>query len=403
MRQKTPNQARRGAIVPLAALLGTVLIGMMAFSIDCGWVVMVQGELQNAADAAALAGAERLQGLYVQYYAPGANQQQVYDFATTDASTATSPICTAQRFAAANQAGNVSVQVRASDITFNYYDGTNPFVSAHYPDTFPNTITVTARRDNVANGPLGLFFARIFGWSSINLTATASATVYAGDVSSLQALTSAGPHIIPVALDQNIWETFYTNGTSPDGQIHLGPNGIPQLHVYPTDTNTPGSFGLLDVGAPANDAPAFRTWIDTGETPNDINYLINNNLVPVSPISPKSWKCGPGLTSTLVSDFQSQMGKPNLIPLFKPVNPTLGDDYVAASGNGQGATYAITGFVGVKISQATGNGNNMDISVQPMAIVDPTAVLSSPSPARPSQPSAYGTPLTTFISAKLTQ
>ena len=55
------------------------------------------------------------------------------------------------------------------------------------------------------------------------------------------------------------------------------------------------------------------------------------------------------------------------------------------------------------------NGNNMDISIQPSAIVDPTASILNPQPARPSQTTGFtnnngsNIPATTFISAKLTQ
>src|SRR5262249_47287526 len=118
----------------------------------------------------------------------------------------------------------------------------------------------------------------------------------------------------------NFWQQFYRDGTSSDGTIHLAPNGSPQLHIYPYPGNAPGSFGLLDVGPPQNNVPAFRAWIDDGETPNDISYLVNNSLLPVSIESPKNWKCGPGLKSTLQSDFASQMGAPNMIPLFIPVS-----------------------------------------------------------------------------------
>jgi hypothetical protein len=226
----------------------------------------------------------------------------------------------------------------------------------------------------------------------------------------LQVIPGVNAHILPVALDINVW-TNYANGNliSPwlTTNVSIGPDNNPQLQVYPFATDTPGSFGLLDVGVPSNNAPAFRTWIDDGSTPNDISYLLNNNLLPVSPTNPEPWKVGPGLKSTLLSNFQSQMGVPNLIPLFAPVNPTgnptsPGSSYVAATGNGQNATYAIIGFAGVTISQATGSGNNMNISIQPAAIVDPTAVILNPSPARAGQKTIFGTPQTTFISAKLT-
>src|SRR5262249_32238634 len=159
----------------------------------------------------------------------------------------------------------------------------------------------------------------------------------------------------------------------------------------------------IDQGTPSNNSPAFRTWIDTGGTPNDINYLLTNNLVPVYPSAPQSWKVGPGLKSTLLPNFQSVIGQANLIPLFAPVSTP--PNYVAATGTGQGATYAVVGFVGVTISQATGSGSSMNISIQPTANVDPTAVLSNIGPARPAQTLEFGNgpTATTFVSAKLTQ
>jgi hypothetical protein len=83
--------------------------------------------------------------------------------------------------------------------------------------------------------------------------------------------------------------------------------------------------------------------------------------------------------------------------------PTPGNNYIyiAASGNGQGRYYNIVGFVGVTISQADGDGSNMIISVQPIAVVDPTSVIGSPQPAGTTE-SNVGTSLTTFVSAKLT-
>jgi Flp pilus assembly protein TadG len=395
---------RKGAIVPLAALLMGLMVGMLAFSIDLGYMCAVKAELQNAADAAALAGANQLETLYVQYYSPGAtNQTSIYNLATSDTSQASSPIPTAQRFAAYNMAGGVNITVPASDITFSYYDGTNAPVPASAL-LFPNTITVKTRRDSTANSPLGLFFAKIFGMSTADLTATASATIYAGDVTSLQVIQGVNAHILPVALDINVWKNYVNNNFTSDwltGKTSTGSNGNPQLQVYPDNTNTPGSFGLLDVGTPSNNAPAFRNWIDNGSTPNDIAYLLNNNLFPVSPSAPQQWKAGPGLKSTLLSDFQSQMGEANLIPLFAPVSEL--PNYTAASSQGQNATYAIVGFAGVTITEATGSGNNMNISIQPYAINDPTSIILNPSPARATKTTIFGTSQTTFVSPKLTQ
>lgn len=417
----TRSRLRRAGIVPLAALLMTFLVGMLAFSIDIGYICVVESELQNAADAAALAGAQQMQSAFVSYYSPGQNnQQQIYTQVTSDTSSSTSPIPTAQQYASYNKAAGVNIQVPTTDISFWYYDGTT-FTAASYPNYFPNTIQVTTRRDNTANGPLGLFFAQIFGKSTTNLTATSRATIYAGDVSSLKVISGVDAHVLPVALDMNVWANFakgnftssWLTGTSNGqtyNQVTTGPNGLPQLKVYalpPYDpgasgSNTPGNFGLLDLGPPATNSPAFRAWIDNGPTPNDINYLLTNNLLPVSPSAPQSWTVGTGLKSTLLSNFQSVIGVPNLIPLFSPSSPL--PSYTAASGTGSNATYSIVGFVGVAVSEADGTGSNgMTISLQPMAIVDPTAVILNASPARASQLTVFGTSQTTFVSAKLTQ
>jgi hypothetical protein len=412
---------------------------MLAFSIDIGWIALVRTDLQTAADAAALAGAEQLQQLYVQFTIPGqTNQSTILTTATTNTGTQNCPMYAAEQTALKNKAGNVFLNVRDQDVTFGFVDQNGTYHSdySNYNGGFPNSVRVVTRRDNLVNQPVSLFFAPIFGMSSKALEATATATIYAQDVMNLQVYQwlnmgqRVGAHILPVALDVNIWNNFYTSkGYSPDGQIHLAPNGSPQLFIYPNGpwalnpTNTPGSFGLIDVGPPANNVPAFRNWIDDGQTPNDINYLISNKLVPVSmpdgQYGPESWKVGPGLKSTLQTNFADQMYKPNMIPLFIPQsapagwmslaqNATSGTAYQAASGNGQNATYSVVGFVGVWISQADGSGSNMNISIQPSAVVDPTASMPNPQPVG-TQFSQFGSGtsggpvITTFTSAKLTQ
>jgi Flp pilus assembly protein TadG len=425
-------------VVPLFALLVVVLMGMLAFSIDLGWIALVKTDLQVTADAAALAGAEQLQQLYVQYFSPGqTNQQAILATASTNTGAANCPMFAAEQVAARNKAGNVSIQVRDQDVTFSFNNGNGDFdqnYQAH--GGFPNSVTVTTRRDSTLNSPVSLFFGPIFGWSNKELQATATATIFSGDVTSLQVVQggSVGPHILPIALDFNIWTKFYTSGgVSPDGNVHLGPNGSPQLYVYalgPWDpaggTKTPGSFGLIDTGVPATSTPAFRNWITNGETPNDINYLLNQGLLPVSTSSPKQWTVGPGVESTLVSNFDGQMGNPNLIPLFVPYNvPTQGPgyapwlngfiaeyynlttQYAAGMSGGSNATYGVVGFAAVTISQADASGSNMSISIQPMALVDPTAVISNPTPAG-TQVSQFGSTIngptiTTFTSARLTR
>src|SRR3989442_14474205 len=58
---------RRGGITPLTCLLLPIILGMVAFAVGMSWIVLTRSELQNAADAAALAGADRLGDNYITY------------------------------------------------------------------------------------------------------------------------------------------------------------------------------------------------------------------------------------------------------------------------------------------------------------------------------------------------
>src|SRR5688572_3950787 len=66
---------RRGAIAPFAAILSVFLLAMVAFAVDVGWMVTTNNQLQNAADSAALAGADPLMDGYVQYQLAGSSQK----------------------------------------------------------------------------------------------------------------------------------------------------------------------------------------------------------------------------------------------------------------------------------------------------------------------------------------
>src|SRR5437667_101254 len=61
------NAKRHGSITPLTCLLLPLIIGMVAFAVDLSWLCLTRSELQNAADSAVLAGADRLGDNYVSY------------------------------------------------------------------------------------------------------------------------------------------------------------------------------------------------------------------------------------------------------------------------------------------------------------------------------------------------
>src|ERR1700675_734971 len=120
-----PKGGGEGVILPLAALLLVVVLGMAAFSIDIGYMIFVESELQNAADASALAGAAALMDPYVQYSYPNQTSSAKATILAGAISSATSE---AQRLAALNKAGNVSsLTANSSDVVCGFLDSQNNF------------------------------------------------------------------------------------------------------------------------------------------------------------------------------------------------------------------------------------------------------------------------------------
>src|SRR5262245_41628510 len=285
------KKKRRGAVAPLTAVLMIVLIGMVAFAVDIGWMVVAQSELQNAADAAALAGAGQLMSPSVQFSLPlqtATNQASILSAAQTSAKTC------AKNFASYNLSGGVSSLVLLdSDIEFGYTTSQGAYTkytgNVLYATSYPNTIKVTLRLDGTqgGNGPLGLFFGSVFGSSTTNLTATASATIYTGSVDNFS--SSGNARILPMTLDVNAWNTFLATGQSSDGLTHLDDNGLPQMQVFPSPNLAPGNFGYLALDDSSNSSAAIKTWLQNGLAASDLQALQQNQLLPLSQHSNTQW------------------------------------------------------------------------------------------------------------------
>jgi Flp pilus assembly protein TadG len=403
---------RRGAVAPLMAALMIVLLGMVAFAVDVGWMGIAQTELQNAADAAALAGAGQLMQPSVQYNLPGqtlTNKASILSAAEDSAKTY------AKSFAGYNRAGGVSSLVLLdSDVEFGYTDATGKYTkytgNVLYATSFPNTIKVTLRLDDTAggNGPLGLFFGGVLGRSTTNLTATASATIYTGSIDTFSGSPNAP--LLPMTLDVNAWNTFLSTGLSSDGLLHLDGNGLPQLQVYPSPALAPGNFGMLSLDDSSNDANDIANWINNGLSASDLKTLQSNKLLPLSKhdTTQWDWKGAPGFKASDLNDLT--VGQTYLLPLFKPVVATPGANYQATDkdagpatpgtgGVGQNAYYQIVQFVGIKITQLD---KSSDAFVQPTFVMDAAAILNKSS-ITPAVPGSSSNLVTTFATPKLSQ
>ncbi len=134
--RRGPRTSRQAAVLVLAALLMILMVGMIAFAMDIGYIVLVRSQLQTAADSAAMAAAAVMGG------EPG------------------SALKTARQYAAYHTAGGENVQLAEDDVELGVWDQkTRTFVPL---DQAGNAVRVTARRETAGNGEAPLFFATHF-------------------------------------------------------------------------------------------------------------------------------------------------------------------------------------------------------------------------------------------------
>lgn len=146
MEQRTTLK-ERGAALILFCMMLFMFLGFAALSIDLGYLYMIKGQLQNAADAAALAGAGQLPN------------------------TATA-ITTAQNVAGLNLPNNGTI-LALSDILIGTWNASTNTLTSGGTNM---SISVTTRRSTANGNPIALFFAPVLGISSSDLSATAVAT-----------------------------------------------------------------------------------------------------------------------------------------------------------------------------------------------------------------------------------
>jgi Flp pilus assembly protein TadG len=143
-----PLRRKRGAVAVLTVVMLVVLIGFASLTIDVGVMFNTRAELQNTADAAALAGAQMLPD--------GAAARQ-----------------TAVEYANRNSSRH-GIVVANSDVVLGHWDAA---AAVFTPGGAPvDAVHVLARCTESNGNPLKLFFAPILGISQTDVSASATAS-----------------------------------------------------------------------------------------------------------------------------------------------------------------------------------------------------------------------------------
>jgi len=153
----------RGVIAVVVALGLPALVGLTGAAVDMGMVYSARGQLQNAADSAALAAASEMIGV---------------DAGGMALAQPSAALAAAHYYTQAHKAVDVNLTMLESDFVIGKWDSDAGAFSYTGFSSDPNDLTaaeVTIRRDNQANTPVSTFFARILGLSEVELSATSVA------------------------------------------------------------------------------------------------------------------------------------------------------------------------------------------------------------------------------------
>ena len=255
-----PLNNEHGAVAAMTAIFLIVLLAVAAAAIDIGHALVAKNELQNTADAAALAGTRAL-GVIYEGMTPA--QQQTYQLTSGDRATVVAAV---QTTAVANSAAGVPITVNASDIAIGTW---NPTTRIHTPTVNqPKAVRVWARRDASANGPISTFLAGVVGLTSVSVGAVATADMTA------VGQTAPGQLDVPFGIS-----TYYFTQFGCGDAIQFYPNnGTPQAcSAWHTFDQSPANANRLRTIIDGLRTGTYQSpATQPGSTLNFINGQVNS-------------------------------------------------------------------------------------------------------------------------------
>ncbi|MBW2572719.1 MAG: hypothetical protein JRE61_10305 [Deltaproteobacteria bacterium] len=196
---------QKGVSAVIVAIVLPVLIGCAALAIDIGYLYATKNELQNIADAAALAGANEI-------------GNQWFNGETLNVGDVKFQI---QDVASKNQAAEkYGISILDAEMVIGSYDQDATTKIGPQTGTWPTAVRVIARRTEGANGAIATFFAKILNIDTVGVAADATAALTG------QASAYEGDLLIPVGIS-NYWydPSHWTDKGFCDQPIKFSPTG----------------------------------------------------------------------------------------------------------------------------------------------------------------------------------
>lgn len=257
-------RGRRGAVAILVAILLPMFLCFAALAIDLGYLLVVRNQLQNASDAAALAGAGWL-------YHGQTSPVPDWNAAQLNATAAIS----------LNKAVNASLT--GGQVQYGYFNvspppGTTsvlqPLPMTPGPNDMPAVKVTISKASGQNGGAVNLFFARIFGVATAPVTATAIAVISQSG--------NAGPSgLFPLAITGCMFSNYWDASASPPGPKIDPGTGKPFVFdigsAYHYSACSSGQWTSFDVDR--NDVPTIRNLITNGNSTG----LANGDSIWIQP------------------------------------------------------------------------------------------------------------------------
>lgn len=346
---------RRGQIVVFTAVLLSVVLALLALSIDVGYLYTVRSELQRTADAAAIAGAWEL------FDRDGKAGSQTASTLTSRAQSK------AVQFASLNPVANQAPSLASDDVVVGYIANPSNPSDPLLPTPaglLPNAVQVRVQRTSQQNGTVPLFFARAMGLAESSLQAQATAALVSSFAGFRTPPDGSNLNILPFALDEGTWNSLEVSGSDnwsynpATRTVSAGGDGIKEVNLYPQGTGTPGNRGTVDIGSSNNSTADIARQILYGISPSDLAYHGGELRFGADGILHLNGDTG--ISAGVKDELASIIGQPRIIPVFRTV-----------VGPGNNADYSIVKFVGVRIMEVklTGRMSNKRVIIQPCNVL----------------------------------
>lgn len=371
-RTRLSRPRRRAAVAAQVAVFAGVMMGFGALAIDLGRLYTARGELQRAADSAALAGVSS-------YFSDAGLLQDAPALGTMARSRAGT-------LALRNPTLGAYTQLESPDLVLGTLDVSDPHsVLDTSGGARLNAVQIMVRRtEGSRNGPVDFLFAHIFGRAHGGVVASATAVVddrFAGFRT-----TEINQILLPFTIHRDYYEDMLVSGgdqwTFEDDRPVATSDGVPEIKLFPwklsghSSPEGAGNFGALNIGDEDSGLPPIAWQILHGISAEQLERTLGTSTLifydafgnPVAYEIPGT----PGMKAAMEDELHQREG--DVVAFF------LHDAYWDS---GSRCTYRIVDirFGRVMHVDLTGSPKNKALLLQPVAYTGPGVIVSEHAPS----------------------